>query len=135
MPGAETSGRTPRIASTPMTRKSTIAPTLSVANQNSNSPKFFTAARFVPVNSSMNSATSAHSGTPGSHPCTMPAAPIPSSPTATQSRNQNAQPAVKPAQGPMARSECTEKEPEAGYAADISPSMRITSITSAPEIA
>ena len=65
----------------------------------------------------------------------MPAAPMPSRPTATQSRNQNDQPAVNPAHGPMPRSACTENEPEAGYAAAISPSMRITSITSAPEIA
>ncbi|MGW2856380.1 dimethylargininase, partial [Streptomyces sp. NPDC001215] len=31
-------------------------------------------------------------------------------------------PAVKPAQGPIARSACAEKEPEDGWAADISPS-------------
>ncbi|MFK4689909.1 hypothetical protein RKD22_002844 [Streptomyces pristinaespiralis] len=116
-----------------MPRKSTIAPTLSAANQNSNSPKFFTAARFVPQNTSMNSATQAHSGVPGNQPVMMPAAPMASRPTATHSRNQNAQPAVKPAHGPMARSACTEKEPEAGLAADISPSMRITSMTSSPE--
>ena len=39
-------------------------------------------------------------------------------------------PTVNPAQGPIARSACTEKEPEAGFAADISPSIRITSMTS-----
>ena len=56
-------------------------------------------------------------------------------PTATHSSAQNIQPAVKPAQEPMARSACTEKEPEAGFAADISPSIRMTSMTSAPETA
>lgn len=40
---------------------------------------------------------------------------------------------VNPAQGPIARSAWTEKEPDAGFAADISPSMRITSMTSSPE--
>lgn len=34
---------------------------------------------------------------------------------------------VKPAHGPIARSACAEKEPDDGYAADISPSIRITS--------
>ncbi len=33
----------------------------------------------------------------------------------------------------MARSACEEKDPEEGYAADISPSIRITSMTSRPE--
>ncbi len=39
---------------------------------------------------------------------------------------------VNPAQGPIARSACAEKEPEVGLAADISPSIRITSTTSVP---
>ncbi|CAM5662685.1 hypothetical protein SMICM304S_01378 [Streptomyces microflavus] len=107
-----------------------MAMTLRAANQNSNSPKFFTAARFVPRKITMNRATQAHSGVPGSQPLTIWAAPMPSRPTATQSRNQKDQPAVNPAQGPIAGSACTEKEPEAGLAADISPSMRITIMTS-----
>lgn len=133
VPGASVSGSTPRIASTPSTRNSVIATTLSAANQNSNSPNFVTEARFVPRNTTMNSATHAHSGVPGSQPVTIFAAPIPSRSTATQSSTQNAQPAVNPAHGPMARSACTEKEPDAGLAADISPSIRITSMTSSPE--
>ncbi len=133
VPGESVPGRTPQIASTPSTRNSEIAPTLRAANQNSNSPKFFTAARFVPQNTTMNSATHAHSGVPGSQPCTICAAPMPSRPTAVHSSTQNAQPAVNPAHGPIARSACAEKEPDDGYAADISPSIRITSITRRPE--
>lgn len=111
-----------------------IATTLSAANQNSNSPKFFTAARFVPRKTSMNRATQAHSGVPGSQPVTIFAAPMPSRPTATQSSTQNDHPAVKPAHGPIARSACTENDPDAGLAADISPSIRITNMTSRPEM-
>lgn len=37
-----------------------------------------------------------------------------------------------PAHGPSARSACAENEPEVGLAADISPSIRITSTTSVP---
>ncbi|GAA3234369.1 hypothetical protein GCM10020256_51320 [Streptomyces thermocoprophilus] len=81
----------------------------------------------------MNSATHAHSGVPGSHPVTIFAAPMPSSPTAVHSSTQNDQPAVNPAHGPIAHSACAENEPDDGYAADISPSIRITSITSSPE--
>lgn len=135
VPGASLPGSTPRMASTPMTRKTTMATTFSVANQNSNSPKFFTAARLVPQKITMKRATQAHSGVPGSQPDMISAAPIPSRPTATQSRNQNAQPEVNPAHGPIARSAWTENEPEAGLAADISPSIRMTSITSRPEAA
>lgn len=108
--------------------------TLRAANQNSNSPKFLTAARFVPRKITMNRATQTHSGVPGSQPVTICAAPMPSSPTATQSSTQNDHPAVNPAQGPIARSAWTEKEPEAGLAADISPSIRITNMTSSPEM-
>src|SRR5690606_41014110 len=121
------------MASPPSTRNRVIAPTFSAANQNSNSPKFFTAARLVPQNTTMNSATQAHSGVPGSQPVTILAAPMPSRPTAVHSSTQNDQPAVNPAQGPSARSACAEKEPDDGWAADISPSIRITSITSRPE--
>lgn len=110
-----------------------IAPTFSAANQNSNSPKFFTAARFVPQKTTMNSATHAHSGVPGSQPLTIFAAPMPSRPTAVQSSTQKDQPAVNPAQGPIARSACAENDPDDGYAADISPSIRITSITRTPD--
>lgn len=133
MPGASVPGRTPAIASTPRIRNRPIAPTFRAANQNSNSPKFFTAARFVTQKTTMNRATQAHSGVPGSQPVTIFAAPMPSRPTAVHSRIQKDQPAVKPAQGPNARSACAEKEPEEGYAADISPSIRITSITRRPE--
>src|SRR5262249_54279566 len=46
--------------------------------------------------------------------------------------NQYSQPMEKPAQRPRARSACAEKEPDAGLAADISPSMRITRTTRVP---
>lgn len=133
--GESVPGRTPATASTPRTRNRPIAPTFSAANQNSNSPKFFTAARFATQKTTMNRATQAHSGVPGSQPVTIFAAPIPSSPTAVQSSTQKDHPAVKPAHGPIARSACAENEPEDGYAADISPSIRITSMTSRPETA
>ncbi|CAM5735182.1 hypothetical protein SHIRM173S_12979 [Streptomyces hirsutus] len=133
VPGESVPGSTPATASTPSTRNSEIAPTLSAANQNSNSPNLFTAARFVAQNITMNSATHAHSGVPGSQPVTIFAAPMPSRPTAVHSSTQNAQPEAKPAQGPIARSACAENEPDDGYAADISPSIRITSMTSRPE--
>lgn len=50
----------------------------------------------------------------------------------TTQKNQYSQPIEKPAQRPSARSACAENEPEVGFAADISPSMRITSTTSVP---
>ncbi|CAM5388422.1 hypothetical protein SGLAM104S_06169 [Streptomyces glaucescens] len=114
VPGASVPGSTPRMASTPSTRNSEIASTFSAANQNSNSPKFFTAARFAPQKTTMNSATHAHSGVPGSQPLTIFAAPMPSRPTAVHSSTQNDQPAVNPAHGPIARSACAEKEPDDG---------------------
>lgn len=133
VPGESVPGSTPATASTPRPRNRAIAPAFRAANQNSNSPKFLTAARFDPQKTTMNRATHAHSGVPGSQPVTIFAAPMPSRPTAVHGRTQNAQPAVNPAQGPMARSACEEKEPEDGWAADISPGIRITSITRRPE--
>lgn len=112
-----------------------MAPILSAENQNSNSPKFATAPRLEPQNTAMKISTHIHEGVPGSQPVTMCAAPMASMATPTHSRIQNIQPAVKPAHGPIARSACTEKEPEAGFAADISPSIRITNITSSPDTA
>lgn len=50
----------------------------------------------------------------------------------TTQKNQYSQPIENPAQRPSARSACAEKEPEVGLAADISPSIRITSTTSVP---
>src|ERR1044072_3164589 len=100
-PGESVPGRTPAPASTPRTRNSEIAPTFSAANQNSNSPKFFTAARFVARNTSMNSATQPHSGVSGSQPAPIFAAPMPSRPTAVHSSTQNDQPAVNHDQRPL----------------------------------
>ncbi len=62
----------------------------------------------------------------------MAAPAVASTASTTTQKNQYSQPMVKPAQGPRARSACAEKEPEVGFAADISPSMRITSTTSVP---
>ncbi len=112
-----------------------IAPTFSVANQNSNSPKLPTAARLVPQKRTMNSRTHIHEDVAGNQETMMAAAPIASTAMPTHSSTQNIQPAVNPAHGPIARSACTEKVPEAGLAADSSPSIRITSITSRPETA
>ncbi len=108
--------------------------TLRVANQNSNSPKFFTAARLARVKTTMKISTQPHCGTAGTQPLAICAAPVASTASTTTSRNQYSQPTLKPAQRPSARSACTENAPEAGIAADISPSIRITSIASAPAI-
>lgn len=89
----------------------------------------------MPQNAAMNSRTHIQDEVCGNQPVMMDAAPIASAATPTHSSVQNIQPAVKPAQGPIARSACTENDPEAGLAADISPSMRITSMTSTPESA
>ena len=133
-PTGSVSGSTPKTARVPRTRKRTIAPTLRVANQNSNSPKFFTAARLATVKTTMKISTQPHWGTAGTQPLAICAAPVASTASTTTSRNQYSQPDVKPAQRPSARSACTENEPEAGIAADISPSIRITSIARAPAI-
>lgn len=62
------------------------------------------------------------------------AAPVASTASTTTSRNQYSHPTLNPAHRPSARSACTENEPEDGIAADISPSIRITSIASVPAI-
>ena len=82
----------------------------------------------------MNSSTQTHWSTAGTQPLAICAAPVASTASTTTSRNQYSQPTLKPAQRPSARSACTENEPEAGIAADISPSIRMTSIASAPAI-
>ncbi len=133
-PTASVSGSTPKIASRLSSRNSTIAPTFSVANQNSNSPKLLTAVRLAAVNTSMKISTQPHCGTAGTHPLAICAAPVASTASTTTSRNQYSQPTLKPAQRPSARSACTEKAPDAGIAEDISPSIRMISMASAPAI-
>ncbi len=132
VPTGSVSGSRPKTARVPRTRNRTIAPTLRAANQNSNSPKFFTAARLLTVKTTMKTSTQTHWSTEGTQPCAIFAAPVASTASTTTSRNQYSQPAEKPAQRPSARSAYTENEPEAGIAADISPSARMTSMASAP---
>lgn len=120
------------MARTPRMRKTEIAAIFSAANQNSNSPKLLTAARLVPQKIAMKTATHIQESVPGNQWTMIPAAPIASAAMPTHSSVQNIQPTVNPAHGPIERSACTENEPEAGLAADISPSIRITSITSSP---
>lgn len=57
---------------------------------------------------------------------------VASTASTTTQKNQYSQPIEKPAQRPSARSACAENEPDVGLAADISPSIRITSTTSVP---
>ncbi len=61
----------------------------------------------------------------------LPAA-VASAATPAQSISQYIQPEVTPAQAPSSSSACTENEPVDGRAADISPSIRMISVTSAP---
>lgn len=103
-PIGSVSGSRPKIARVPRIRKSTIAPTFRAANQNSNSPKFFTAARLLTVKTTMKSSTHTHWSTEGTQPFAIFAAPVASTASTTTSRNQYSQPAEKPAQRPSARS-------------------------------
>ena len=57
---------------------------------------------------------------------------VASTASTTTQKNQYSQPMENPAQRPSARSAYAENEPEVGLAAAISPSIRITSTTSAP---
>src|SRR5215208_6802961 len=73
-----------------------------------------------------------HWGTAGIQPSRILAPAVASTASTTTQKNQYSQPMENPAQRPSARSACAEKEPEVGLAADISPSIRITSTTSVP---
>src|SRR3979409_866586 len=74
----------------------------------------------------------AHWGTAGTQPSRITAPAVASTASTTTQKNQYSQPIEKPAQRPSARSAYAEKEPEGGFAAAFSPSIRITRTTSTP---
>ncbi|GGS71730.1 hypothetical protein GCM10010222_11260 [Streptomyces tanashiensis] len=80
----------------------------------------------------MKTATHAQPGTAGTQPPAMCAAATASAATLTTSSAQYIHPASSPAHGPNARRACSAKDPVTGRAADISPSIRITSTVSTP---
>jgi hypothetical protein len=86
-----------------MRRNPTIAATLSSANQNSNSPKFFTWVRFTAVSTAMNTKAISHTGRAGKIVESRPAAPSASAAMTTTSCSHQSQPTVAPATGPKAR--------------------------------
>ncbi len=118
------------MASRPRTRKTTIAATFRAANQNSNSPKFLTAAR-LRAGEDHHEQQHPHPGSVTGNQAVhdVRGADAPRRPPPHTAAPVNIQPTVKPAQEPIERSACTENEPEAGLAAAISPSIRITSMT------
>ncbi|MNI37828.1 hypothetical protein D3C73_919420 [compost metagenome] len=112
--------------------KARIAATLRMANQNSNSPKFFTPSRLIAVKNSMNASAAIGTGTTGQTVASNPAAPTASAAMTMTSCTHHSQPTVAPAVAPMASAAYTENAPLVGLAAAISPSAFITMITSAP---
>src|SRR4051794_1158639 len=114
--------------------KTAIAATLMAENQNSNSPYDPTENRFVAVSRIISTSASAHCGAAGIQPCTILAPAVASTASTTAQNHQYNQPIVNPAQRPIARSAYAENDPVSGDAADISPSMRITSTTRSPAI-
>ncbi len=85
-----------------MARNITIAATLRMANQNSNSPKFFTPARLMAVNTTMKTSARAQTGMTGQTENSSPAAPRASAAMTTTSCSHQSQPTVAPAVLPMA---------------------------------
>jgi BRCT domain type II-containing protein len=77
-----------------------MAATLSRANQNSNSPKFFTLVRFTAVSTTMNTKAISHTGRAGKMVASRPAAPRASAAITTTSCSHHSQPTVAPATGP-----------------------------------
>src|SRR6478735_4135950 len=131
-PGESTPGSRPRSRAAPTPRNRTMTATLRMANQNSNSPKFRTPARLMPVKTTMKSSVSAQTGTTGQTENSSPAAPRASAAMTTTSCSHHSHPMVAPAVRPRARSAYTEKAPLAGLAAAISPSAHITRMISVP---
>src|SRR5699024_7263314 len=127
-------GSQPSTSSTPMIRKPMITATLIAANQNSNSPKLATFDRFTIAKKVTNTRAGTHWGSHGAQAAMIPEAPVISAPSTRISITQYSQPMVKPAQSPIAERAYSANEPELGWAELISPSMRITEITSSPAI-
>ena len=79
-----------------------MAATLRMANQNSNSPKFFTPARLMAVNTTMKIRDRAQTGITGHTVNSRAAAPRASAAMTTTSCSHQSQPTVAPAVLPMA---------------------------------
>ena len=109
-----------------------IATTLRIANQNSNSPKFFTPIRLMAVKNSMKVSEASGTDSDGHTVASRPAAPTDSAAITITSCAHHNQPTVAPAVAPMASAAYTENAPLAGLAAAISPRAFMTMITSAP---
>ena len=105
--------------------------TLMNANQNSNSPKPRTCAKFTTAKNTTDTSAGIHGSTPNQEPM-MAAAPVITAPITMMSMNQYSQPMVNPAQWPKACLLYVEKEPEEGRAAAISPSISMTRTTMMP---
>src|SRR6476620_5191060 len=101
-PGDWTPGSQPKSRAAPTRRNPTMAATLSSANQNSNSPKFFTLVRFTAVSTTMNTKAISHTGSAGKMVASSPAAPSASAAMTTTSWIHHSQPTVAPATGPYA---------------------------------
>ena len=101
-PGEATSGNQPSSRATPTRMKATIAATLMIANQNSNSPKLRTPSRLTTVNAAMNSSASAGTDNEGQRVASRPAAPTASAAITITSCTHHSQPTVAPAVGPSA---------------------------------
>ncbi|MNT23482.1 hypothetical protein D3C72_1589010 [compost metagenome] len=101
-PEASASGQTPNNAMPPMTMKARMAITLTRANQNSNSPKFFTLTRLLVASTAMIRKANNQDGTAGNHACRISAPAMASTGMISTQNHQYNQPMVKPAQGPMA---------------------------------
>ena len=94
-------GSTPSHRATPMHRNATITTTLIRANQNSNSPKFFTAAKLITVKKPM-AISAGIQGEMANHWATIADAPVISTAMIMIIMNQYSQPMAKPAQRPKA---------------------------------
>ena len=75
----------PISSATPMAMNARIAATLRMANQNSNSPKFFTPSRLIAVKNSMNANAAIGTGIAGQTVASSPAAPTASAAISTRS--------------------------------------------------
>ena len=94
-------GSNPSHSATPMMRNATMTATLISANQNSNSPKFFTAEKLITVNTTI-AASAGIQGEMPNHVATMADAPVISTAMIMIIMNQYSQPMVNPAHGPNA---------------------------------
>ena len=108
-----------------------IVATLIEANQNSNSPYARTDHMLVAVIRIVRTSAISHNG-PSIQRCRMLAPATASKPTTMTQKYQYSQPLVKPHRSPSDRRINSVNEPSVGWAAAISPSIRITSTTRPP---